>query len=326
MKIFQMPFFPFSYTVGLMIALFAGVPNQTTAQAKKPLHTLNIKTTAELHNYFKYTGQDIPLISGHRGGMTRGYPENSIATFENTLRHTPAFFEIDPRLTKDSVIVLMHDATLERTTNGTGKVSDYTWDELKKFKLKDPEGNLTPYGIPTLDEVIKWSKGKTIVNLDKKDVPLAMTMKKLKQHNAAAHVMLTVHTAEQAKYYYDNIPGVMFSAFVKTKKELESYEKAGVPWSRIMAYVGPENKPEVKEMYDLLHARGVMCMISAAPTYDKLKDPTERKKAYQDIFKSGADVLESDLPIEAAAAIQGMIPPKSVKTKYFNQSKGPAKK
>jgi glycerophosphoryl diester phosphodiesterase len=327
MKILQMPFFFQMYTVGsIMIGIFVGTLNQANAQEKAPLHTLNIKTTADLHNYFKYTGKDIPLISGHRGGMTRGYPENSIATFENTLRHTPAFFEIDPRLTKDSVIVLMHDATLERTTNGTGKVADYTWAELKKFRLKDPEGNLTPYSIPTLDEVIKWSKGKTVINLDKKDVPLAMTMKKLKEHNAAAHVMLTVHTADQAKYYYDNIPGIMFSAFVKTIKELESYEKAGVPWSSIMAYIGPEYKPENKELLDLLHARGVMAMISAAPTYDKLPDPAARKKAYQEVFKSGADVLESDLPVEAAAAIQGLIPKKSVKSKYFSRVNQPKEK
>ncbi len=319
MKNFKKAAFCKFYVSGIVgVTLLAGLFNQALAQQKLPLQTLNIKNTQELHDFFKYTGQDIPIISGHRGGTTKGYPENCIATFENTLRHTPAFFEIDPRFTKDSVMVLMHDATLDRTTNGTGKVSDYTWEELKKFKLKDPEGNLTAYGIPTLDEVITWSKGKTIINLDKKDVPLAMTMKTLKKHNAAAHVMLTVHTPDQAKYYYDNIPGVMFSAFVKTKKELEGYEKAGVPWSSIMAYVGPENKSENKELYDLLHARGVMCMISAAPTYDKLKDPVARKKAYQETFEMGADVLESDLPIEAAAAIQGQIPKNSKKVKYFN--------
>jgi len=318
MKVFKITKYYRAIFSGLVLpALFSCSPNQAISQQKTLLHTLNIKSTQDLHSFFKYTGQDIPIISGHRGGTTKGYPENCIATFENTLRHTPAFFEIDPRLTKDSVIVLMHDATLERTTTGTGKVSDYTWAELQKFKLKDPAGNVTQYGIPTLDEVIKWSKGKTVINLDKKDVPLVMTMKKLKEHNAAAHVMLTVHTAEQAKYYYDNISGIMFSAFVKTKKELESYEKAGVPWSSIMAYVGPDNKPENKEMYDLLHARGVMCMISAAPTYDKLPDPAARKKAYQDIFKGGADVLESDLPVEVGTAIPSLMPQKSAKSKFF---------
>jgi glycerophosphoryl diester phosphodiesterase len=286
---------------------------------KQVLNTIKVKNATDLLKFFRYTGNDVPLISGHRGGTTTGYPENCIPTLENTLRHTPAFFEIDPRLTKDSVIVLMHDATLDRTTTGTGKLSDYTYEELKKFKLKDPQGNITEYGIPTLDEVIKWSKGKTIINLDKKDVPLAMTAKKLKEHNAEAHVMLTVHNAKEAKFYYDDNPRLMFSAFVLTKKAFDEYEKAGIPWSHIMAYVGPTNKPENKELYDMLHAKGVMCMISAAPGYDKLPDAEARTKAYAEIIRSGADVIESDLPIEAAAAISELIPGNSPKLKYFGK-------
>lgn len=301
----------------LVIVMLLGLKLVPIQAQTGNLHVIKVQSSQDLHGFFKYSGQDIPLISGHRGGATKGYPENCIATFENTLRFAPAFFEVDPRLTKDSVVVLMHDATLDRTTTGSGRVSDYTWEELKQLRLKDGEGHVTEHRIPTLDEVIKWSKGKTIINLDKKDVPLAMTVKKLKQHNAAAHVMLTVHNAEQAKYYYDHIKDVMFSAFVKTKEELESYEKAGVPWSHIMAYVGSTSKPENKEMYDLLHARGVMCMVSAAPTYDKLPDPAARKYAYQEIIKAGADVIESDFPIEAAAALQPLMPLKNAKAKYF---------
>ncbi len=299
----------------VVICLFA---KDVEAQ-RGSLNTLNIRNNEELHQYFKYTGNDVPLISGHRGGTTKGFPENCIATFENTLRFTPAFFEIDPRLTKDSVIILMHDDTLDRTTTGKGKISNYTWEELKKLRLKDPEGNVTEYRIPTLDEVIIWSKGKTIINLDKKDVPLSMTAKKLREHKADGHVMLTVHNAKDAKFYYDDNDNIMFSAFVLTKNALEEYEKAGIPWSNIMAYIGPRNKPENKELIDLLHARGVMCMISAAPTYDKLKDASARKTAYQEIIKGGADVIESDLPIEVAAAIQTLYPAESPKQKYFKK-------
>lgn len=287
----------------------------------KGLQVIKIKNAQQLHAYFKYTGKDIPLISGHRGGTTKGFPENCIATFENTLRHTPAFFEIDPRLTKDSVIVLMHDATLDRTTTGKGKVADYTWEQLKKLKLKDSDGKVTPYGIPTLDEVIIWSKGKTILNLDIKDVPLEMTAQKLLEHEAFSHVMLTVHTADQAKYYLSQHKDAMFSAFVKTPAALKTYEAAGIPWTQVMAYVGPHNKPENKEMYELLHQRGVMCMISAAPTYDKLPRATARETAYRNIILDGADVIESDLPIEAATAIQPLLPAKSAKQHFFGKRK-----
>jgi glycerophosphoryl diester phosphodiesterase len=283
------------------------------------LQVIKVKDADELKSYFKYTGKDVPLISGHRGGIIKGYPENSIEAMEHTLKYTPAFFEIDPRVTKDSVIILMHDATLERTTNGTGKVSDYTWEELKKLKLKDKEGNVTTFRIPTLEEAIAWAKGKTILNLDKKDVPPAMTAKKLKELKVEGHVMVTVHNAKDAKFYYDGNKSLMFSAFVHTKKALEEYEQAGIPWSSVMAYIGPTYKPENKELQDMLHARGVMCMISAAPTYDKLPDPSERKRSYQEIIKSGADVIESDLPIEAAEAIRPLIPKQSTKLKHFGR-------
>ena len=280
------------------------------------LHTLKIENAGDLRDYFKYTGADIPLVSGHRGGAGPGYPENCIETFEHVLRHTPATFEIDPRLTKDSVIVLMHDATLDRTTNGTGRLSDYTWAEVKKLKLRDPEGSITEFRIPTLDEVIEWSRGKTVVILDKKDVPLAMTASKIRDHRAEAHVMITVHSAAEASYYYRDNKDVMFEAFVRTTDALEAYEAAQIPWAHIMAYVGPEDKPENKILYDLLHERGVMCMISAAPVYDKL-DAEGRTAAYRNIISGGADIIESDRPIEAADAIRSLKPGNSPKEKYF---------
>jgi glycerophosphoryl diester phosphodiesterase len=76
------------------------------------------------------------------------------------------------------------------------------------------------------------------------------------------------------------------------------------PGESMIAYIGSVNKPENKELIGLLHARGVKCMISAAPTYDKLRDKEERAKNYCDIFKQGADILESDLPIEVAEALK----------------------
>jgi glycerophosphoryl diester phosphodiesterase len=286
--------------------LFLIVVNVTRAQSKR-LHVLQIKNTTALRDYFKYDQKDEPIVSGHRGGTTKGYPENCIATFENTLSHTPAFFEIDPRLTKDSVIVLMHDATLDRTTTGTGKVSDYTWEELKKFRLKDADGKVTEYGIPLLEDVIKWSRGKTVINLDKKDVPLAMTAALIKRNHAEAHVMLTVHNAKEAKFYTDFDKNLTFSAFVLTQKALEEYEAAGIPWSHMIAYIGPKFTPENKELLNMLHDRGVKCMISAAPTYDKLTDSLARSKAYVEIIRSGADIIESDLPIEVADALRSTL-------------------
>lgn len=275
----------------------------TVSAQKRELHVISLKNPKQLHEFFRYDADATVVISGHRGGMIAGFPENSIATFENTLRYTPAFYEIDPRLTKDSIIVLMHDAILDRTTTGNGRLANYNFDELSRFQLKDKDGNVTPYPIPTLKEVIEWARGKTILNLDIKDVPPTMTADLIKELNAEAFVMLTVHSPAQALFYLEKNPHSMFSAHIKSVEQFHEYDEAGIPWKQVMAYIGPEVKPENKELYDLLHAKGVKCMISSASTYDKLESKTARAEAYRNIVADGADVLESDYPIEVAEAI-----------------------
>ena len=284
-----------------ILAVWVYFSNPSFAQDE--LNTISLTNAKGLHAFFKYSPEGKPIISGHRGGTEKGFPENSIEAFKNTLKYTPAFYEIDPRLTKDSVMVLMHDATLDRTTTGKGKVSDYTYDELKQFYLKDVDGNITSYRIPTLAEAIEWARGKTILNLDQKDVPMEMTAAIIKELQATSFVMVTVHNAEQAKFYYTKNNDQMFSAFVKTPDALKPYEAAGIPNSQMIAYIGPDIKPENQQMYRLLHAKGIRCMISSAPTYDKLPTKEERAAAYNAIIKDGADILESDLPIEVAEAI-----------------------
>ena len=75
--------------------------------------------------------------------------------------------EIDVRETKDGYLVLMHDETIDRTTNGSGFVNQWTLDNLKALNLKDKSGVLTEHKIPTLEEALLLSKNKILINLDK---------------------------------------------------------------------------------------------------------------------------------------------------------------
>lgn len=302
----------------MMALICAGFAAPVRAQQK--LNVLKVNSVRELHEFFRFTGKDVLLIAGHRGGMLKGFPENSIATFENTLKHTPAFFEIDPRLTKDSVIVLMHDATLDRTTTGTGRLSDYTYEELRKFRLKDVEGNVTQFPIPTLSEAIEWARGKTILNLDHKDVPLKMTADLIRKHKADAFVMVTVHSAAEARFYLEDNKDRMFSAFIRSQKEYDDYQNAGIPFTQMIAYIGPKVKPDNQELYKLLNNKGTMCMISAASSYDKLQSEKEKQEAYMAILQDGASILESDFPISAAAVVAGIVKRESPKNRFFGKS------
>ncbi|GEO07259.1 hypothetical protein AAE02nite_49230 [Adhaeribacter aerolatus] len=296
----------------------------STGQAQTGgLNRFNINSPQELKSFFKYSPDRIPFISAHRGGARKGYPENCIATFENTLRHTPAIMEVDPRYTKDSVIVLLHDATLDRTTNGKGKVADYTWAELQKLKLKDTEGNLTEYKIPTLDEALTWAKGKTILILDKKDVPIAVRVKKILEHKAEASAMVMAYNYEEARQSYRLSPDIMMEVFVPNQEKLKEFDKTGVPWENTVAFIS-HAKANDEALYGLLHQRGVMCMIGSSRIYDK-EFVQGKTDVYEEIIKDGADIIEADLAIEAGAGIRNLLPKKSAKSKYFITA-GTAKK
>ena len=98
-----------------------------------------INSFSDLQEYFRYSPDRDIIISGHRGGMMPGYPENCVESCEKTLSMMPTFFEVDFSFTKDSVMVLMHDLTVDRTTNGKGKVEDYTFEEIQRLNLVDRE-------------------------------------------------------------------------------------------------------------------------------------------------------------------------------------------
>ena len=93
------------------------------------------------------------LVVAHRGDW-RNAPENSLQAFENCIEMGVDMIEIDLKKTKDGHLIIMHDNTIDRTTDGKGKPSDYTLEEIRRFRLKNGLGRVTFHPIPTLEEVL----------------------------------------------------------------------------------------------------------------------------------------------------------------------------
>ena len=120
------------------------------------------KIVAEIHNP---ASKNVVVIS-HRGDW-RNFPENSIPAIESVIRMGVDVMELDLKMTKDSVLVLCHDRTIDRTTNGKGKVSDFTLDSLRTFRLKRAHGVATDtLRMPTLREALECCKDRIVVNVD----------------------------------------------------------------------------------------------------------------------------------------------------------------
>ena len=103
------------------------------------------------------------LNIGHRG-FSGLYPENTMLSFQKALKAGVDGFEFDTHLTKDGEIVVIHDEKIDRTTNGTGFVKDYTYEELKQFDASSVfAGQYGINHIPTLREYFELTKGMDLM-------------------------------------------------------------------------------------------------------------------------------------------------------------------
>lgn len=103
---------------------------------------------------------DETLIFGHRGYPAK-FPENSLSGFSYAIDHAIDGLEFDVHLTKDNIPVIMHDEKINRTTNGHGKIRQYTFDELQQFQLSNGET------IPSLEQLLQLvAQRRVYLNLE----------------------------------------------------------------------------------------------------------------------------------------------------------------
>lgn len=106
------------------------------------------------------------LVVAHRGDW-RNYPENSIPAIESVIRMGVDIVEIDLALTSDSVLVVCHDRTLDRTTTGHGLIASIPYDSIRRCFLRSGHGVKTTHRMPTLREALELCRDRIVVNIDK---------------------------------------------------------------------------------------------------------------------------------------------------------------
>ncbi|MGQ9519606.1 MAG: glycerophosphodiester phosphodiesterase [Candidatus Fervidibacter sp.] len=110
-----------------------------------------------------------PMVIAHRGFSGR-FPENTLRSFAEALKLPVDAVELDVRRTKDGVLVVIHDETADRTTNGKGRVRDLTWHEIQKLDAGAWKGSeFSGERIPRLEEALQLVNGKVVVFLEIKE-------------------------------------------------------------------------------------------------------------------------------------------------------------
>ncbi|MGL4630905.1 MAG: glycerophosphodiester phosphodiesterase family protein [Leadbetterella sp.] len=255
----------------------------------------NYITSENLSEFFRYSPDKTPKISIHRGGGdVKGYPENCLESFAYFSKRMPSIIECDIELTKDSVMILMHDDKLDRTTNGTGKISTYTYNELSKFRLKDNYGNLTKYRIPKLEDVLIWGKGKVVFTLDvKKNTPYRMVTDMVEKIHAEQYAAIITYNFDQCQQVHMLNPNLMISASIMQPNDFERIKEAGIQSKRLIAFIGTR-EPKT-EIIELMHSKNIMCILGTLGNLDK-KAALENNKPYLDYLHKGIDIFATDRP------------------------------
>lgn len=287
-----------------IISSFVLLLSFAEAKSQQQNH-LAFRNTTELQQFLSYTPKRVPLISAHRGGPEKGFPENALETFQHSVQFQPLIIECDISLSKDSSLVLLHDNRLDRTTTGTGKIGDFTLEELKLLFLKDNDGNTTSFRLPLLEDVLKWGRDKVIFTLDvKRGVPYRKVIEAVRKCKAEAASVIITYNADQAEEVYKLAPDLMMSVSVGGKEDLERLNGRNIPYNRMVAFIGTSEA--TTETCQLLHSKGILCILGTMGNLDK-QAVARGDQNYAGLIDRGADILSTDRPREAGVVLKQYI-------------------
>lgn len=244
------------------------------------------------------------IISAHRGGPVEGFAENALSTLNHGYENGLRLFEIDVSRSKDGVLFLLHDRTLQRTTNGTGAAINWDMDEIEYLQLRDNSGTLLDETAPRLDAVLEWAvKNDALVQLDRKDpVNFSQLVSAIRDSGAQNHAILISYNDQQTIEIARLAPDMMMTASVNSRNHQAELETAGVDLSHIVAWTGT-GRPH-PAAWQAMARRGIE---SAFGTLGRPETRLDMRyladgdlSEYQDLAEQGLHVLSTDEAIAVA--------------------------
>jgi len=235
---------------------------------------------------------NIVQVVAHRG--TAGYaPENTMASFERAIQMNADYLELDIQLSKDNELVVIHDSTVDRTTNGSGAVQDFTLAQLRDLdsgswfdeKFKDQR-------IPTLGEVLALSRGKIGVLIETKwphlypglEQKLADELVAYQMHMPTERVIVQSFDQDSVKRFHAIMPHIPIGVLVEDEAILA--EDKLTELAEYVAYVNPALELVTGDAIERIHSHGM-----------KIFPWTVRSRnVVQPLLRLGVDGVITDYP------------------------------
>jgi glycerophosphoryl diester phosphodiesterase len=171
-----------------------------------------------------YTDLDFTAIAGHRC-YSRKSPENSLAAIQDALDLGIEILEADIQTTADGIPILLHDSSVDRTTNGNGIVANMNFGNLNNFRLKNNRNGavITDETIPTLEQALLKIKGKKIyMHIEVKDKKFSEVIRVIKSTNSENQVVLFADKREDYNTI-DTFVGIYMNPVCRTTADFNFY-------------------------------------------------------------------------------------------------------
>jgi glycerophosphoryl diester phosphodiesterase len=240
------------------------------------------------------------LVTAHRAAHDI-YPENSMPAIERAIALGVDIIEIDIRLTKDGVPVLMHDESVDRTTNGKGSVKELTFAEIEKLYLKGTDGEATSLRVPTLSEALRVADGKILVDLDLKTGDVEPTISRVIETGTLDQALFFNGNYELLQKFRAIAPN--FLAFPRARSTEQT--------SLAVATFAPE-AIHIDETFntDATHKAALRSdsrvWINALGEPDQLVARGKASEAIDPLLAHGASIIQTDYPAAVIAYLKSI--------------------
>ncbi len=221
------------FLFALVLLAASGCASTPAADDTRPAHV-------PLTEWFASTGPNAPRLAAHRSGPAPGYPENALTTLERSARLGVLLIEVDVRASADDTLLLMHDRTLDRTTTGSGNVSDTRWANIAGLRLIDNDGDTTDAVTPTLRQALRWARDRAVLQLDlKSGVGFDDILRVVRQEAMEDQVLTIVYEPDSLGAYLRRAPNMAYSVPARTPDEVRAtLAQPGADASLMIGFVG----------------------------------------------------------------------------------------
>ncbi|WCM27325.1 glycerophosphodiester phosphodiesterase family protein [Sphingomonas sp. QA11] len=252
------------------------------------------------------------MVVAHRG-CWKQTSENSIDGIEACIAFGVDMVELDVRATADGVLVLMHDATVDRMTDGTGKVEELGWAYLQALHLREGAGRGSPVTtrrIPLFEDALRAAKGRILINIDAKSDLTREVLALVDRFGDRKQVLFKAPApAAEVMTSAPWVRDVRFQPIIR-EREMQGDPKATIPPYDPIRPVGYEidvvNPPIIATLRDTIRTRCARFWVNSLNGTPALHDAEAMlapDRIWGRMIADGVDTIQTDEPLALKAYV-----------------------